>query len=98
MRILVFEARDDERQAIRKQVEKLSVTVDTTSEVPSLQNVDLVKGYDGISVLGQGRLDAALLDEYAKRGIYYISTRTIGYNHIDISHARELGIHVCNYK
>lgn len=96
MRFLVFEARDDEMQAIRKQEEKLPVTVDTTPEVPSLQNVDLVKGYDGLSVLGQGRLDAALLDEYAKRGIYYISTRTIGYNHIDISHARELGIHVCN--
>ena len=56
MKILVFEMRDDEAQAVRRQAEKLHITVDTTSEVPSLQNVDFVKGYDGISVLGQGQI------------------------------------------
>lgn len=30
------------------------------------------------------------------RGVRYLSTRTVGYNHIDLRHAHELGIRVCN--
>ena len=33
---------------------------------------------------------------WQKLNVHYISTRTIGYNHIDIEQAEKLGIHVCN--
>ena len=36
------------------------------------------------------------LEALAKLNVHYISTRTIGYNHIDIEQAEKLGIHVCN--
>ena len=36
------------------------------------------------------------LEALAKLNVHYISTRTIGYNHIDLEQAEKLGIHVCN--
>ena len=56
----------------------------------------MAEGCDGISILGQGRIDALFLEALAKLNVHYISTRTIGYNHIDLEHAEKLGIHVCN--
>lgn len=56
----------------------------------------MAKGYDGISILGQGRIDGPFLDALARLNVHYISTRTIGYNHIDLEYAKKLGIHVCN--
>ena len=37
-------------------------------------------------------------DKWYDLGIRYVSSRTIGLNHIDLEHAREIGIQVCNAK
>ena len=47
----------------------------------------MAEGCDGISILGQGRIDALFLEALAKLNVHYISTRTIGYNHIDLEQA-----------
>lgn len=96
MKIFVYEAREDELNAIRHQADQLGIEIYTTPEVPSVENADLAQGCDGVSFLGQGKIDAELLDLYHSQGIDYLSTRTIGYNHIDLAHAKELGMHVCN--
>ena len=67
-----------------------------TDAVPCAENASFVCGCSGVSVLGQGRIDAALLDRWHACGVSCISTRTIGTNHIDLEHARQLGMHVCN--
>ena len=36
------------------------------------------------------------LELVKKQGVSCLSTRTIGYNHIDIDYARQIGLHVCN--
>ena len=48
--------------------------------------------------LGQGDINAKLLDKWYDLGIRYVSSRTIGLNHIDLEHAKEIGIQVCNAK
>lgn len=96
MKILVYETREDELDAIRKLEKELPIEIRITAEIPSLENVSMAKGYDGISILGQGRIDEPFLGALARLNVHYISTRTIGYNHIDLEYAKKLGIHVCN--
>ena len=91
VKIIAFEVRDDERAAFQAQMKRWGVEVKITSEIPSLENVEMVSGFKGVTMLGQGRIDRPLLEEWAKRGVGFISTRTIGYDHIDLEAARELG-------
>ena len=66
------------------------------SEVPTLENADWAEGCEGVTTLGQGSLNPELLDRYKALGVKFISTRTIGYNHIDLEHAGKIGLKVCN--
>lgn len=96
MKITVYSLRDDEKEVLEKQKEKLQVEIEQTQEEPSLENVDLLNGCQGVSVLGQTMIGKELLDAWKEKGIQYISTRTIGYNHIDVDYARKIGLRVCN--
>ena len=96
MKILAYEVRPDEEQALRQQAEQLGVDLVLTADVPSPETAALAKGCDGISMLGQGRIDQELLQRFSQYGVQYISTRTLGYDHIDLGCAASLGMRVCN--
>ena len=96
MNILVYEAREDEREALRRQGETLGVELAVCEEVPTLENAALAAGHQGVSILGQGQITAALLDAWHALGVRYLSTRTVGHDHIDLGHAKSLGMRVCN--
>ena len=96
MKIVVYAARKDELEELRRMEKKYGVTLEITAEEPSLENLELVKGCSGVSVLGQVKIDKDFLDAWYGEGVRYLSTRTIGYNHIDVEYARSLGIRVCN--
>lgn len=66
-----------------------------TSEYPSLENVDLARGYDELCII-TNPMPAELLDAFHAEGVKNLATRTIGYEHIDIGHAYELGMRVAN--
>lgn len=96
MKIAVYEARPDELAELHAQAGRLNVRLEITGEVPSLENAGLAAGCLGVSILGQGRIDGALLDAWHGLGVRYLSTRTVGYDHIDLARAAELGLRVCN--
>lgn len=96
MKILIYEAREDERNDIWRIAEELGIQVEISEEVPSLKNAYRAKDFDGISILGQGKLEKRLLDSFWNYGVRYLSTRTIGYDHIDLEYAKQLGLRVCN--
>ena len=96
MKIFAFSVRNDEKEAFDQISEKCGVEVVLSGEIPSIKNADLVKGCEGVSILGMGKIDRELLEKYHENGVRYLSTRTIGYNHIDLKAAKELGIKVCN--
>nr|WP_296959659.1 family 1 glycosylhydrolase [uncultured Mediterraneibacter sp.] len=62
----------------------------------AVETATLAQGCEGVTILGQGDINAALLDLWADMGVKYLSTRTIGFNHIDLAHAAQRGIKVCN--
>ena len=96
MRLYLFEVREDEREPIARIAGQLGVEAVCSSDVPGLENAERVQGFDAVSVLGQGTIGRPLLEAYAGLGVRYLSTRTVGYDHIDLDAARALGIAVCS--
>lgn len=96
MKIVVFEKRDYEEKIINNYIENKGVEIISTSEILNKETVEICKGADGISILGHSNLDEKLLDKIKEAGIKYISTRTIGFNHIDVKYAKSMGLKISN--
>ena len=96
VKVFAYSLRDfDEREIFFKMAEKYSIEVGYSREKPMLENAHLAKGYDCISVLTTP-VGGDLMREFAGMGVKMISARTIGYDHIDIALAKELGLAVSN--
>lgn len=98
MKIKVFELRDDERAAYERVVGELPAGCEVTWSADTLASatLDTLDGAEGVVIVNKSPLDADMLRELHDRGVRYVATRSIGFNHIDIDAAKELGIHVCN--
>ena len=98
MIINMYEMRDDERPAFDRVCAELpsGVSVRGIAEPLSAENLDSLDGAEGIVIVNKSPLDAALLAQIHERGVRFVATRSIGFNHIDIDAAHELGIRVCN--
>lgn len=95
MKILVYSQREDETQFFKKFSSHYSVHLELTHEEPSIETADLAKGFDAIIIITTP-LDRKLLAKFKENGVKFISTRTVGYDHIDITAAKELGIGIGN--
>lgn len=96
MKIFVYNYREeDEKNFFADYCNELDVECIFYSGYPSLENVHLAKGCDAISIIVCD-MNAAMLEKFHEIGIKYISTRSIGYDHIDLQKAKELGMNVCN--
>ena len=98
MKIKVFELRDDERAAYDRVVGELPTGCEVAWSADTLTSatLDMLDGAEGVVIVNKSPLDADMLRELHDRGVRYVATRSIGFNHIDIDAAKELGIHVCN--
>ncbi len=67
-----------------------------TEAAVSEANVELAAGNRCISVGHKTRVTNATLLALSRAGVAYISTRSIGYNHIDVDYAESVGISVGN--
>lgn len=73
----------------------LHLAIESTPHRVTLDNVMDCKGASCISVLSTP-LPAPVLEALYQIGVRFISTRTIGYDHIDLAACRRLGLHVSN--
>lgn len=80
---------------LRKFSEQYHVQLHQTEEPLTVQSAALAKGSKSISIL-TSQVTADVLEALHQAGVRYISTRTIGYDHIDTTYAAKLGIHVGN--
>lgn len=96
MKIAAFEVRDDEMITFKEMEQKYHLEITYYPFPVTADNLDLVNGFEAMTTLGMSHLDSSLLDRLYERGIRYLNTRTIGYNHIDVAHANELGIVISN--
>lgn len=85
----------DEKDYFEKYSRELGCEYGYSTAYPSPENVELARGYDAISAT-PCNLGADMLDRFYAVGVRYIATRSIGLDHIDLEHARKLGMGVCH--
>lgn len=96
MKIAVYELRQDEKKKLEELKEKHGLELVTTGKTLNKQTLKLCAGCEGVSVLGRSSLDSELLAGLKKQGVSCISTRTVGYNHINTAYGKEIGLRMCN--
>lgn len=96
MQVTVYNCRAfDEKDLFAEYAEELGIELVLCADAPDLENVSLCKGSQCVDVI-TSKIDAGLLQAFHDNGVEYITTRTIGYDHIDLAAARKLGIKVGN--
>ena len=96
MKLFVYSYRTfDEDVYFREFSKEYGVELGICHQGPSMENAHLSEGYDYISIL-TSKIDAALVRRFRELGVKMISTRTIGYDHIDLDAARACGMKVSN--
>lgn len=94
MKIFAYAMREfDEKDFFERFSKELNCEYGYTTAYPSPDNVELARGYDAISATPCD-LGAEMLDRFYAVGVRYIATRSIGVDHIDLQHAKELGMGV----
>ena len=93
MKIFIYNYRDDEKVFIDKFSKKYNVELGVSYDYPSLENAELARGYEGMSFYVMD-MNAQLLQKFYDMGVRYITSRSVGFEHIDMQKARELGLKV----
>ena len=98
MKIIAFGCRDEELVHFNQLQENYKdiCEIEVLQEDLSLETVMRAKGADAVSIEGQCKADRPVLAKLKEYGISYLSTRTVGYNNIDVAAAGEMGIHCAN--
>ncbi len=96
MKIFAYCMREfDEKAFFDKLTTEFDAEYGYTTEYPNPENVHLATGYDAISAT-PCNLNKDMLDRFYAVGVRYIATRSIGVDHIDLVHAKKLGMGVCH--
>ncbi|MCR4738934.1 MAG: lactate dehydrogenase [Lachnospiraceae bacterium] len=96
MKIFFYALREyDEKKYMEECAEKYGFEYEYTSEYPSMDNLELVRGCAGVAII-TNPIDAKMLDRMKELGVRYLTTRSIGYEHIDTAYADKIGIKVAH--
>lgn len=93
IKIVCYGVRDIEVDFFNK-LNKYGYELKLLNEYLTDENASEAKGADAVIVRGNCKADKRNLQLFADYGIKYVLTRTVGYNHIDLECAKELGIKV----
>lgn len=94
--ITVYGCERHEAVLFREMAPRLGVTPTITEAAVSEGNTGLASGNRCISVGHKSRITNPTLRALGRAGVRYVSTRSIGYDHIDVAYAESVGIHVGN--
>ncbi len=94
--VTIYGCGQDEADVFRRLSPRFGVVPTITSDAVSEANAKLVTGNQCISVGHKSRVSESTIAALKNAGVKYISTRSIGCNHIDINAARRMGITVGN--
>ncbi|MBR1900941.1 MAG: lactate dehydrogenase [Lachnospiraceae bacterium] len=96
LRIAVYNYRDfDEAQFFTRFAPVYNAEYVIVREAPSPENASLAKGCQGVSVITTA-ITEEIIRIWKEVGVKHISTRTIGYDHVDLEAAQKYGITVSN--
>ena len=96
MRVTVYSCREfDEKELFLQYEKEFGMELVLCSDAPTMENVHLTKGSECVDII-TSKITRNLMAAFAANGVKYLTTRTIGYDHIDMEAAREFGIKVGN--
>jgi D-specific alpha-keto acid dehydrogenase len=96
MGITIYGCGQDEAVWFREMAPHFGVRLTVTDAPVSEGNIELAVGNRCISVGHKTRIPGSSLLALRQAGVLYISTRSVGYNHIDVKCAERAGIFVEN--
>ena len=95
MKLIAYDCRSDELTYFKKFAPQYGVDLILSKEDPTPETVSAAEGCSCISMITTP-MTRGLLQKYYDAGVRFISTRSIGYDHIDIRAAKEIGMHIGN--
>jgi D-specific alpha-keto acid dehydrogenase len=96
MGITIYGCGHDEAVLFREMAPRFGVMPTITEAAVSGANIELAFGNRCISVGHKTQITNSTLLALSQAGVTYISTRSIGYNHLDVRYAETVGISVEN--
>ena len=94
--ITIYGCGQDEAALFREFGPRFGVAARITEAAACADNAELAAGTRCVSVGHKARISDATLLAFSRVGVRYISTRSIGLNHIDVAYAAHVGICVGN--
>jgi D-specific alpha-keto acid dehydrogenase len=94
MGITIYGSGQDEAALFREMAPRLGVVPTITEAAVSEGNTGLALGNRCISIGHKTQVTNSTLLALSEAGVTYISTRSVGYNHIDVTYAESVGISV----
>src|SRR3954449_1854439 len=94
MGIAIYGCGQDEAALFREMAPALGVVPTITEAAVSEGNIGLALGNRCISIGHKTHVTNSTLLALSEAGVTYISTRSVGYNHIDVNYAASVGISV----
>jgi len=92
--ITVYGCGQDEAAVVRELAPRLGVVPTITEAAVSEANIGLALGNRCISVGHKTQVTNSTLHALSDAGVTYVSTRSVGCNHIDVTYAQRVGISV----
>jgi D-specific alpha-keto acid dehydrogenase len=92
--ITIYGCEPDEAALFRELAPRFGVVPTLTEDDVTEANAGLAGANRCISVGHKARIANRTLDALSRAGVTYVSTRSIGTNHIDVNHAESVGISV----
>lgn len=95
MKVLVYSARPYDKQALEEYVgNKHSVAF--TDKKLSVETVALAEAFDAVSLFTSDDASASVLEKLSDCGVRYLALRSVGFDHVNLQVAAQLGIQVAN--
>lgn len=96
MKIAAYNYRDfDEAKYFEQFGKQYNVEIVPIHETPTPENASLAKDCEGVSVITTP-ITEDIIKVWKDMGVKHISTRTIGYDHVDVAAAKKYGLAVSN--
>lgn len=92
--ITIYDCGEDEAAAFRAAAPALGVVPTITAAAPSERTAGLAAGNRCVSIGHKRPVANATLRALSRAGVRYVSTRSVGCNHVDVGYAESVGIAV----
>ena len=96
MKIAVYSLLNDELEFFQLMEKKYNTKFTFYKHYLNIDTVKETQGFDSIVINARDEINNKVLDRLKEFGIKYMSTRSAGYDNIDIDYANKIGIKIAN--